>query len=450
MLSSKIAAYFLYKLSKKKAPSIFMMLGACIFLIILIPVAIFSPGDSGYTDPYEEAWQNIDCSSDNEFITADIRGYESYVDPTLYNNISKEEAQNRMSEIYLHVSSEGQEKVCLLKSDKEIIEILKEKYTLTREQEEDLLINIYSIRNGRQNFILPVAEAVQSEGYDEEKGKHGLILKGAEHAEAVALADGVITNIETISTKLPYKNKPVQGLTVTIKYEVQGALNEDGEYDMKTMYSEYSLISDVTLNVGESVKQGDRIGRLKESNLYLTLKKANGDYVNPNYYIYLEKLTEGLVLPFELPIPITSRVGGRELGGADYHYGLDMDKAQDSEIHVLASGEVVLMNSTCAPYGGKLGSMCPRPNPVMGGGNYVMVEFEYEDEIYYATYMHMAKVDVKIGDMVNAGDVIGTQGHSGNSTASHLHLEIHKGTKRVGVKEGLIDPEEFLDFTGEE
>lgn len=39
-------------------------------------------------------------------------------------------------------------------------------------------------------------------------------------------------------------------------------------------------------------------------------------------------------------------------------------------------------------------------------------------------YGHMSGVNVKVGDHLNAGDVIGLSGNSGNSTGSHLHFGI--------------------------
>lgn len=55
-------------------------------------------------------------------------------------------------------------------------------------------------------------------------------------------------------------------------------------------------------------------------------------------------------------------------------------------------------------------------------GNYVIIKFEE----YYAFFAHISPgtISVKEGQKVNIGDIVGKVGHSGNSTAPHLHFHI--------------------------
>lgn len=55
---------------------------------------------------------------------------------------------------------------------------------------------------------------------------------------------------------------------------------------------------------------------------------------------------------------------------------------------------------------------------------------------YITAYGHLSKRMVKKGDKVERGQIIGTVGNTGKSTASHLHYEIRKNKKR-------IDPTEY-------
>jgi murein DD-endopeptidase MepM/ murein hydrolase activator NlpD len=56
-------------------------------------------------------------------------------------------------------------------------------------------------------------------------------------------------------------------------------------------------------------------------------------------------------------------------------------------------------------------------------------------------YMHLSQVDVKVGDEVERGQIIGLSGDTGYVLGPHLHLSIKLG----GIS---IDPEKFLALFG--
>jgi murein DD-endopeptidase MepM/ murein hydrolase activator NlpD len=59
------------------------------------------------------------------------------------------------------------------------------------------------------------------------------------------------------------------------------------------------------------------------------------------------------------------------------------------------------------------------------------------DEEYSTAYCHMSKINVKVGQKVVTGDVIGAVGNTGASTAPHLHYEV--------LKDGTyVNPSEFI------
>lgn len=116
---------------------------------------------------------------------------------------------------------------------------------------------------------------------------------------------------------------------------------------------------------------------------------------------------------------ITSRYGYRLdpfTGGRRFHRGLDVGGRKGTPVLALADGVV--------SYSGSLG----------GYGN--LVELDHADG-YRTRYAHNDKNLVEVGSKVAKGQSIATMGSTGNSTGTHLHLEVrHNGE--------TIDPMEFV------
>ena len=104
------------------------------------------------------------------------------------------------------------------------------------------------------------------------------------------------------------------------------------------------------------------------------------------------------------------------------HQGIDMPLKTGDPVYATFTGRVRVSN-------------------YMGGfGNLIIIRHENGIETFYA---HLSKMNVKVGDWVNAGDVIGLGGSTGRSTGPHLHFE----TRYNGF---AFDPQWLIDFkTGE-
>lgn len=123
---------------------------------------------------------------------------------------------------------------------------------------------------------------------------------------------------------------------------------------------------------------------------------------------------EAPVLAWPVEAPISSRFGMRD---GRPHQGLDLAVPDGTEVRAAAPGEVV--------YAG---------DQVRGYGHLVILRHPGGLETLYA---HNTALLVAPGATVERGQVIALSGHSGHTTAPHLHFEVHAG-------EAARDPEQYL------
>ncbi len=103
---------------------------------------------------------------------------------------------------------------------------------------------------------------------------------------------------------------------------------------------------------------------------------------------------------------LTGRFGQSSGLWSSTHTGLDFAVASGTPIHAVANGTI-----TATGYDGAY-------------GNKTVLTLEDGTEVWFC---HQTAFNVSVGDAVNAGDVIGSVGSTGNSTGPHLHLEIRPG-----------------------
>ncbi len=144
--------------------------------------------------------------------------------------------------------------------------------------------------------------------------------------------------------------------------------------------------------------------------------------------------------PLKAPYVITQEYAVSHVYGS-IHFGIDMVKEYGAPVYAPASGKIDKVGKDCPPNGGYLGNMCN-----LGQGNYVQIEFMDGERTIYVTTMHMKEVAVNVGDEVIAGQQIGTQGNSGNSTGSHVHIEFRKIPDVSTNIADFINPHTFINF----
>ena len=163
-----------------------------------------------------------------------------------------------------------------------------------------------------------------------------------------------------------------------------------------------NVSSDETeLRLGDRVSATQNLGLTKGNFKRLTDRFPSG------------RLKSGLALPLKKfrVGPLFGRVGGPHSGGV--HSGLDFGAPINTPVRTASDGRVEV-----AAWQG-------------AAGKAVTIKTRTGHRVLYG---HLNQIDVKTGQKVAAGDVIGRVGSTGNSTGPHLHIGVHR-------KDGtLIDP----------
>jgi len=138
----------------------------------------------------------------------------------------------------------------------------------------------------------------------------------------------------------------------------------------------------------------------------------------------MDRLTRALrLVPYRKPVvgevEFTSGFGVRTdpfLGRPAMHTGLDFRAQMGDPVRATANGKVV--------------------NAGWSGGYGRMVEIDHGNGLS-TRYGHLSQIDVKVGDIVKIGQVIGEVGSTGRSTGPHLHYETR-------IDGEAVDPQKFL------
>lgn len=97
-----------------------------------------------------------------------------------------------------------------------------------------------------------------------------------------------------------------------------------------------------------------------------------------------------------------------------FHYGMDFTAPTGTDVYATGDGVVAVVK----------GNKRSR----IGFGQEIVIDHGYG---YETLYGHLDGFNVKVGQHVKRGDIIGFVGNTGGSTAPHLHYEVHKNGKPV-------------------
>ncbi|SHJ38040.1 M23 family metallopeptidase [Aquimarina spongiae] len=112
-----------------------------------------------------------------------------------------------------------------------------------------------------------------------------------------------------------------------------------------------------------------------------------------------------------------------------FHYGMDFSAATGTPVYASGNGEVTRADANSSGY-----------------GKHIRIDHGFN---YVSLYAHLSRYNVKKGQKVKRGDVIGYVGSTGRSVAPHLHYEIFKDGERINPRNfyyGSLTSEEFSEM----
>ncbi len=177
------------------------------------------------------------------------------------------------------------------------------------------------------------------------------------------------------------------------------------------------------------------VGSKKYPEQHITLK--NQRQVNPNpddlkrieqeldvqvraYRSFTPGTPSNLLLDKPVDGPLSSKFGVRRFFNGEErnpHAGLDFAVAAGTPIKSPAAGKVILIGN------------------YFFNGNTVFVD---HGQGFISMFCHMSKIDVKVGDAVPRGGVIGRVGSTGRATGPHMHWN-------VSLNDARVDPAIFIN-----
>ncbi|MFV0378415.1 MAG: M23 family metallopeptidase [Mangrovibacterium sp.] len=114
-----------------------------------------------------------------------------------------------------------------------------------------------------------------------------------------------------------------------------------------------------------------------------------------------------------------------------FHYGMDFTAPVGTDVYSTGDGVVKEVDTSAGGY-----------------GRWIIVDHGFG---YQTLYGHLNEFNVKVGDKVKRGSVIGYVGNAGKSTGPHLHYEVHKNGKPVNPQFYYfkdLDAEEYDRMVG--
>ncbi len=229
-----------------------------------------------------------------------------------------------------------------------------------------------------------------------------------------------------------------------IEKVLEGIQHRDN--DIYRLYFEASPIPDEQRKAGfGGVNRYKSLEGFENSEMIIDVTK-NMDILSKQLYIQSKSLDEIISLAKDkekllASIPAIQPIRNEDLTRMASGYGWRSDPF--TKARKMHKGMDFTAPTGTPIYASGNGTIYRADSRASGFGNHIEIDHGYG---YKTIYAHLNKYNVKQGQKVKRGDLIGFVGNTGRSSGPHLHYEVHKNGKPVNPINfyyGNLTPDEF-------
>ncbi len=228
---------------------------------------------------------------------------------------------------------------------------------------------------------------------------------------AVALGDqqSTINRIEELEIEIEHQREvATQSLRESVAHRGEVVALRDDLTELRAEQEQQAYLLSLEIEIQERLL-ADLRSRIDLYTQRLNALEADSDGVSAVLQSWQRGEARGARPTFSHPLP--GQPVGRDFGprvhpifgGVRMHNGVDIGAPQGMPIRAAADGTVVMAELR------------------QGFGNVVVIDHGGQ---YATVYAHQSQMDVRIGDLVRRGEIIGRVGSTGYSTGPHLHFEV--------------------------
>lgn len=326
----------------------------------------------------------------------------------------KEMTQAELNRVKANINNTEAE---IVKAQNEIVQAQKnieesEKEIETKKEETNQLLLYLQVMNSTGNSMLEYI--FEAEDYTDFIYRYSVVTQMSDYNRTII--EELDTLIETLNSKKETLNQKQRELSKKKnELQVQYAL-------IQTQYQEEHAdgldLKDQIAEQKKTIKRYEQMGCKRKDNI---------NYCNGTLAV------DGWTYPLDT-FRQTSTYGW---DNNRWHYAVDLGVGEGNVVRAVANGEVLsagLTSTTSSCYSSYMNKYW---NNCHCGGYVIKIVHNYKGTTYTSLYMHMLTSNVKAGDKVTGGQVIGTSGggrieaekwHDHCTGGPHLHFTMAYGT----------------------